>query len=387
LIEDAVRLRLASDVPLGSLLSGGIDSSTVTAFMSHAGGTPVQTFSIGFDDTSYNELPFARAVAAHFGAQHREEILKPDITDLAEHLLSHLDEPLADFSIFPTYLVSEIARRSVTVVLSGDGGDELFGGYDTYLAQRFDSLYQWLPARFRHSVLPALMGRIPPAATKKGLINMAKRYVEGAALPASLQHTRWMMFLNSKDKKMLYQPEFCAVLNDVTPASVMERYLREAPWENALAQQQYADIKTYLTDNILTKLDRMSMAASLEARVPLLDHRIVEFAVNLPPAMKLHGMQRKVILREAMAGRLPAQILNKSKQGFSIPLKHWLCGPLRPLMTDLLAEDCISRRGYFQPECVSRWISEHLDGRANHSHRLWALMVFEKWQRSVLRST
>lgn len=386
LIEDSVRLRLASDVPLGSLLSGGIDSSTVTAFMSYASGAPVRTFSIGFDEKSYNELPFARAVAAHFSTQHREEILKPNICDLAERLLRHLDEPLADFSIFPTYLVSEMARRSVKVVLSGDGGDELFGGYDTYLAQRIDSLYRWLPVRFRHQILPALMDTVPPRATKKGLINMSKRFVEGGALPASLQHARWMIFLKDGEKERLYQPEFYATLNSAAPAAVIEKYLQEERWGNALAQQQYADIKTYLSDNILTKLDRMSMAASLEARVPLLDHRIVEFAVNLPPGLKIRGMQRKVILRKAMAGRLPARIVNKSKQGFSIPLKHWLGGPLRPLMRDLLAEDCVRRRGYFQPECVSRWVCEHMEGRANHSHRLWALMVFEMWQRSVLRS-
>lgn len=384
LIRDAVRLRLVSDVPLGGFLSGGIDSSSIVAFMSEAMTEPVQTFSIGFDDQTYNELPYARAVAAHFGTNHYEEILKPDITSLAERLVRHLDEPFGDFSIVPTYLVSEMARRHVTVVLSGDGGDEIFGGYETYMAQNFDRFYQWLPARLRQQALPALMARVPPQPAKKGLINKAKRFVEGGALPASLQHTRWMMFMNDGDKASLYRPDLRSEINGLTPRSVIEQYFQQVPQLDPLAQQQYVDVKTYLVDNILTKVDRMSMAASLEARVPLLDHRVVEFAMSLPAHLKLNRGQTKIILRRAMATRLPAMVLNKPKQGFSIPLKHWLRGPLRPMMTDLLSTGNVRRRGYFQPQCVSQWISEHLAERANHSHRLWALMVFELWQQEVL---
>ena len=384
LIRDAVRLRLVSDVPLGALLSGGIDSSTVVAFMSQASTAPVQTFSIGFADETYNELPHARTVAAHFGTDHYEEILQPDIASLAERVVGHLGEPFGDFSIFPSYLVSKLASRSVKVVLSGDGGDEIFGGYETYVAQSLDRFYRWLPARLRQEALPALMARVPPQPAKRGLINKAKRFVDGAALPSSLQHTRWMIFLSDEDKAALYQPGLQAALNDASPASMIESYFRRVSQADPLTQQQYVDIKTYLVDDILTKVDRMSMAASIEARVPLLDHRIVEFAVNLPPRMKLRHGQTKVILRRAMADRLPAMVLNKPKQGFSVPLKHWLRGPLRPLMTDLLSVDSVRHRGYFQPQCIARWVSEHLDGRANHSHRLWALMVFELWHQHVL---
>lgn len=384
LIGDAVKIRLMADVPLGAFLSGGIDSSTVVAFMSEASAVPVRTFSVGFGDPTYNELPYARLVADAFGTRHHEEFLEPDITDLVLRLAGHFDEPFGDFSIFPTYLVSQVARQFVTVVLSGDGGDELFAGYDTYVAQHLaNRYYDRLPGFVRRGVLPRLMELAPPQPGKKGAINKAKRFSDGGALPPSLKHTRWMIFTQDGDKAHLYRPPLRAALNGDTAAELMAHYFKQAAQMEGLAQQQYVDVKTYLADDILAKVDRMSMAVSLEARVPLLDHRIVEFALNLPPHLKLNGRETKVILRRAMAGRLPAEILAKPKEGFSIPLKHWLRGTLRPLMTDLLAPDTVRRRGYFAPECVARWVSEHLAQKANHSHRLWALMVFELWQRKI----
>jgi asparagine synthase (glutamine-hydrolysing) len=386
LIDDSVRMQLMSDVPLGAFLSGGIDSSTVVASMSRVANTSVRTFSIGFDDATYNELPYARAVAARYKTDHTEEILEPDIADLAERLVRHLDEPFGDFSIFPTYLVSEVARREVKVVLSGDGGDELFGGYDTYVAQDMDRYYRYIPSGIRSTIIPSLMALVPPRPAKKGIINKAKRFVEGASLSPSLQHTRWMMFMNAEDKIALYQPEVSAALDGKSSMDVLEGYFARKIQLDPLAQQQYVDIKTYLVDDILTKVDRMSMAVSLEARVPLLDYRIVELAVNLPPRMKLHRGQTKRILKQAMVKRLPSEVLNKPKQGFSIPLKNWLRGPLKPLMMDLLSHDQVNKRGYFNPNCVSAWVREHLDRTVNHSHRLWALMVFELWNEQIMDS-
>jgi asparagine synthase (glutamine-hydrolysing) len=386
LIADSVRMRLISDVPLGAFLSGGIDSSTVVANMIAASSDPVRSFSIGFQDDTYNELPYARAVASHLGTEHHEETLYPDITGLADQLVGHLDEPLADFSIFPTYLVSKLASNHVKVVLSGDGGDELFAGYDTYVAQSLDDSYGRLPSLIRHKVMPWTMGLVPPQPAKKGLVNKAKRFVEGAALAPSLGHARWMIFLGANERTAIYQPWLQAELNGYSSGSLLEAYFEEAAPFESLARQQYVDVKTYLPDNILTKVDRMSMAASIEARVPLLDHRIVEFALNLPPHLKLYRGKTKIILRQAMADVLPPATLSKPKQGFSIPLKHWLRGPLRPMMMDLLSEDAVRRRGFFEPKTLARWISEHQDARANHSHRLWALMVFELWQRKVLEA-
>ena len=384
LLKDAVQKQLVSDVPLGAFLSGGIDSSTIVALMSQVSPEMVHTFSIGFEDSTYNELPYARAVAKHFGTNHYEEVIQPDFLEMAERLVGHMDEPFGDFSMFPTYLVSELASRYVKVVLSGDGGDELFGGYDTYLAQQLDGYYHKLPSILRYNLFPAVMDRIPPQRAKKGLINKAKRLVEGSVLPPELQHTRWMIFTSDADKTILYRPEFASSLVDGGPADLLQKYFYQAAARDPLAQQQYVDIKTYLVDDILTKVDRMSMAASIEARVPLLDHRIVEMAVNLPARMKLQRGQTKVILRKAMKPYLPEAVLKKPKQGFSIPIKHWLSGPLKPLMIDLLSEDTLRRRAYFQPDTVSNWIKEHLEERANHSHRLWALMVLELWTQKVL---
>lgn len=386
LIEDAVRLRLVSDVPLGAFLSGGIDSSTVVAQMSRLMTEPVWTFSMGFADETYNELGDAAAVAAHFATHHHAQVLHPDIADLAVQLIPHLGEPLADFSIFPTYLVSKMAREHVTVVLSGDGGDELFAGYDSYIAQQMDRYYRWLPTSWRQKRIPGLLDWLRPQPAKKGIINKSKRFAEGAALPAEWRHTRWMMFMAASDKARLYQPDLRKQLEGCAAADPLVAAFHQAAGRDPLAQQQYVDLKTYLAENILTKVDRASMAASLEARVPLLDYRIVTLALNLPPHLKLAGGQTKRILRQVMQGQLPHRVLHKPKQGFSIPLKHWLNGPLRPLMLDLLTPETIRRRGYFQPQTVSHWLTEHQSGRVNHSHRLWALMVLELWHSTLNHS-
>ena len=383
LLRDAVRLRLMSDVPVGASLSGGVDSSAIVSLMSEFVDGPIPTFSIGFEDATYDELPYARAMARYLGTDHSEETVRSDLADLVEQLVSQLDEPLADFSIVPTYLLCRLASRSVKVMLCGDGGDELFAGYDTYVAQHADHLYHHLPQRLRRRVLPALARRIPPQPGKKGLINKTKRFVDGASLAPSLRPTRWMVFLSEGEKSALYNPALRATLKSTDPTSIIESYFKRASGRPLLAQQQYVDIKTYLVDDILTKVDRMSMAASIEARVPMLDHRIVELAVNLPSHMKLRLGQTKVLLRRAMTDRLPKSVLRKPKQGFSMPVKHWLRGPLRLLMTDTLSAATMGWGEYFRTECIELWISEHLSGRVDHSHRLWALMVFGLWRDSL----
>jgi len=379
LIKESVRLRLISDVPLGAFLSGGIDSSTIVGYMSQSANEPVRTFSIGFEDDTYNELPYAEAVAKHFGTKHHVEVLKSDLTDLTEQLVTHFDEPFADTSVFPTFLVSKLASREVKVVLSGDGGDELFAGYDTYLAEKLDRYYGRLPRPLRQQVLPKFAGWLLPQPAKKGLINRVKRMVEGGAFDSSLQHARWMMFLNSSEKNSLYRSDLRATLYDHLATDFFHDYFEKANCFDRLAQQQYVDVKTYLADDILTKVDRMSMAVSIEARVPLLDYHIVEFALNLPAHMKLSGARTKSILRHAVKGLVPQLVLEKPKEGFSIPMKHWLCTSLKSMMLDLLSKDALQKHGYFDYQVVARWIQEHLEGRANHSHRLWTLMVFEMW--------
>ncbi len=385
LLRDSVKIRLMSDVPLGAFLSGGLDSSSIVAMMSQQMNRPAKTFSIGFQEASYNESDYARTIASHFNTEHEEFLIQPDALELTEKLVAHLDEPFGDFSIFPTYLVSKMAREYVTVALSGDGGDELFAGYDTYIANRVGTAYQKIPAFLRNGMIGPTLDMIPPTEKKKGLINRAKRFHEGAQLPADLRHTRWMIFLQAAEKGLLYSADVQKDLANYDPYAFIRKYFAQSGTTDDLNRQLYVDIKTYLVDDILVKVDRMSMATSLEARVPFLDHRMVEFSGRVHGDMKLKGSTTKYLLKKAMSSILPSDILQRGKEGFSIPIKNWLKSDLRPLMLDVLSPERLGREGFFNQDHVERLKKEHLSGKANHSHRLWAMMVFGIWQDIYLR--
>lgn len=378
LLEEAVGLRLISDVPLGAFLSGGIDSSTVVAMMAKQMERPVKTYSIGFSEGTYNELSYSSKVAEYLKTEHHTKTLAPNILELCTFLADFLDEPLGDFSNFPTYLVAKTAREQVTVSLSGDGGDEIFGGYDHYLAQKFSSLWGGPLGRL---VLPAMDRLLSPQEQKQGVINRIKRFGEGFNYPVGDRHFRWMQFLTPLQKKALY----CGALTNVNyqlPLHEREPFAAHFQASKAfsgLDQDMYLDLKTYLPDNILVKVDRMSMATSLEARVPLLDKKLVEFAFSLPADLKIKGRQGKWILKQAMRGYLPDEILNRRKKGFSIPIKNWLRGDLKPLVTAHLNPESIGRFGLFSPETVGSWVDEHMRGKRDHAHRLWALIQFSMW--------
>lgn len=382
LLQDAVKIRLMSDVPLGAFLSGGVDSSIIVALMAQVMEEPVKTFSIGFEDSTYNELKYARMIAEKFNTEHHEFIIKPDAVELADNLVKFLDEPFGDFSIFPTYLVSKMAREYVTVVLSGDGGDELFAGYDHYIADKIARKYYGrLPQQFRNGFLTKFLDMIPPSSRKKGLINRAKRFVEGMKLPEDLHHTRWMIFWQQAEKEMLYDNDIKSGMQEFDPFKFTRSYFANVGYNrnDEINKQMYVDLKMYLVDNILVKVDRMSMATSLEARVPYLDYRFVEFAATIPGDYKMQGLKTKVILKQAMEELLPGEILYRGKEGFSIPIKNWLKKELKPLMMDTLAPDKIKREGFFNSEYIDRLANEHLKGTENHSHRLWALIIFGRW--------
>lgn len=387
LMTDAVHLRLVSDVPLGAFLSGGIDSSIVVALMAQLVDEPVKTFSIGFKESSYNELEYARAVATRYATDHHEYVIEANALELTEKLIAHFDEPFGDFSIFPTYLVSKMARGDVTVALTGDGGDELFGGYDTYLAQKFDRrFYHWWPKLLKTRVMDSLADGLAPREAKKGPVNIFKRFIQGTRLPSDLSHVRWMIFLTEQERSCLFSPDVWHQLAQKDPYDFLRRHAQAAGEVDQLSRSGYVDVKSYLVDDILVKVDRMSMAVSLEVRVPFLDHRVVELAFTLPPNMKIRGWQTKFLLKQTMADLLPPIIQKRDKQGFSIPIKNWIRGELRPMMTDLLAESRLKREGFFNSSWVSRLVSEHLQGVENHSHKLWALMVFESWYQSYMEN-
>ncbi len=379
LLKTCVTRQLVSDVPLGAFLSGGVDSSLIAAAMGSA-----KTFSIGFDDPSYNELHWARTVAKHLGVSHTDEILNPDILDLFSRLLHFMDDPIADFSIFPTYLVSAVARKHVTVALSGDGGDELFGGYETYIAQIRAAQYGMIPAIMRKIVIEPMLQSIKPRAAKKGLINKAKRFVEGAGQPENLGHCRWRTFVGELQRAALFTPEAAKKLTSPVDAHI-SRLFAQAADRDPLTQCLYVDTKSYLCDNILTKVDRMSMAVSLETRVPYLDPELVELAFSLPARLKISGNTTKVLLKKVAARHIPSACVYRPKEGFSIPIKHWLTTTLRPLMEELLSEKTIREQGLFAWENIDTMKSEHLQGKENHSHQLWALMMFQAWQNRWLK--
>lgn len=383
LLEDAVKIRLRSDVPLGAFLSGGIDSSTTVAFMSRLLDGPLKTFSIGFDDRSYNELEYARKVADYYETEHHEQVIQSEVVSLTESLVGFLDEPLSDFSIFPTYLVSRHARTHVKVVLSGDGGDELFAGYETYIADRMARLYNNLP-KFIQRPLTEIADMLPPTPKKKGWINKAKRFLEGTSLPPQLQHTRWMIFLSQVEKQSLYNGNLTDLLYHENTYNFLTGYFKEARSSSPLWQQQYVDIKTYLVDDILVKVDRMSMANSLEVRSPLLDYRLVEFVATVPSDLMIRRGKGKYIFKKIVSGLLPQEVIHRSKEGFSIPMKNWLRNELKPLLLDILNEDTIKRQGYFRWDTINHMIQEHLEGEENHSHRLWSLLLFQLWHKKYI---
>ena len=384
-LRKAVASQLMADVPIGAFLSGGLDSSTLVALMSEASTQPVNTFSIGFADGTYNELPYARAVATRFGSHHREKAVSPDIGDLFEKLVVHLDEPFADVSLFPTFVVSELAREHVKVVLSGDGGDELFGGYDTYEAQALATRLGWMGDR----LMPAIAGvaaALPPTDKKKGLVNKVKRFSAGASTaPSDIGHYRWMVYLGSRAKASLYAGGLRDALGSTDVYAPVREALGRFGQDDVLNRQLYADLSLYLADDILVKVDRMSMATSLETRAPFLDGDVMELAFSMPGHLKIRQGERKWVLKQAVRGILPDDILSRRKEGFSIPMKNWLRRDLQPLMRDLLAPERIKNRGLFDAAEVTRLVESHTTGRENHAHTLFPLMVFERWASAHIR--
>lgn len=384
-LSQAVKRMLVSDVPLGAFLSGGIDSSIMVGLMAQASGARIKTFSIGFTNQSYNELEYARLIARRFNTEHYESIIDSNLCGFIDNFITYLDEPMADVSIFPTYLISKEARKNVTVILSGDGGDELFGGYEAYLAHNFyNRLYAKLPSLITKTALPALARSLAPTKKKKGLINRIKRFVEGCSYPEKLMHYRWMSYLHNDEKENLYTPEFKNRLSGTDAFESVSGYIQRFSGWDTLNQMMLTDLFVYLPEDILTKVDRMSMAVSLEARVPYLDHEVVELAYTIPGKFKISGSSTKKILKDAFSNLLPKEILERKKEGFSIPLKNWLREELKEKMREVLGDSSFSSIGLFNSAHINTLMDEHITGKQNHAHKLWALMVFGMWHKKYI---
>jgi asparagine synthase (glutamine-hydrolysing) len=381
-LEEAVRIRLISDVPLGAFLSGGLDSSTVVALMARASVEPVKTFTIGFSKEDFNEAGAARIVAKHFGTEHHELIIEPEIGETLNQLSYSLEEPFADSSILPTYHISRLTRRYVTVALAGDGGDELFAGYTRYarsLHPNFgDHVPDWLGRFYRENIYPRL-----PAGFR------GRSFLFNRSLPIRDRYLDAISFLPVYHRmRALFSSDFLSSFDHGTrPLEAFQRYFDNAPARTSLARLLYLDTKTYLPGDILTKVDRMSMAASLEVRAPILDHVFVEWAARLPDRMKFRNGQGKYLLKK-LAERLgvPREVLGRTKRGFALPLIHWIRGELKEEFMEVLLEPQTLQRGYFNPQSIRELLEEHWRGRRDHSAEIWMLLMFELWHRNFLAS-
>ncbi|MEN8222004.1 MAG: asparagine synthase (glutamine-hydrolyzing) [Acidobacteriota bacterium] len=387
LLKESVKMRMISDVPLGAFLSGGIDSSAIVAMMAGLSDRKIKTFSIGFEEKSYSELQYSKIISDKFGTDHYTKSLSPDINGLVDFLTDFLDEPLGDFSNFPTYLVSKTAREKVTVTLSGDGGDEIFGGYEHYIAQKVARGIDLSVLRPFHKILSKTTNLFPPSELKKGFVNRIKRFSEGLDNHPDNRHFRWMLFLSNEQKKRLYSDEFldAEFTRKLKEREPFNTYFEHSRNFDGINQDLYLDLKTYLVDNILVKVDRMSMATSLEARVPLLDYKMVEFAFSLPENLKLRGNTTKYFMKEALRGILPDEIIDRRKEGFSIPIKNWLKTDLKDLMMEYLSEKRVKESGLFNYKSINNMINEHLNNKQNHAHRLWSLILFNIWREKFLK--
>lgn len=373
LISESVKMRMISDVPLGAFLSGGIDSSTVVSFMSKFSNLPIKTFSIGFSEKSYDESKYARLVAEKFNTEHTESIVDPeDIIPLFDKIIPKLDEPFGDISIFPTYLVSELARSKVTVVLSGDGGDELFGGYDWYLAEKLSKIYSMVP--FKKTV-SCLASKVPLTDQYKGFVNKFKRFVE-CYDNGNEMHLRWMNNVPSSQIRDLLQ--FKVKENSF---SKVNEYVNNF---SGLNKNMYVDLKTYLTDDIFTKVDRASMFVSMEAREPLVDYRLVEHCMSIPSEFKIKGFTRKYILKKTMRDVLPREIISKEKRGFTLPMKTWIRNELKDLFVQKLSKENLKQIGLFNQEYVDRVISDHMNKNKDYQRHLWSLLSFVLWYENYI---
>jgi asparagine synthase (glutamine-hydrolysing) len=379
ILRDAVRVRLMSEVPLGAFLSGGIDSSAVVALMSEESSAPVKTFSIGFEEQDFSELHHARRVAEHVGADHHEFIVRPDALEVLPLLVEHYGEPYADSSAIPTYYVARETRQHVTVALNGDGGDECFAGYERYAAMRLAERYHKLPAVLRSGVIDHAIGLVPTSETRRSRLRDAKRFIEAASLPKVDRYLRWVSVFDTEAKSELYTDNFRHETAPVHSSALLEPWFAMANGSGVVDASLLTDTMTYLPNDLLVKVDIATMAVSLEARSPFLDHQVIEFAASLPEKLKLRGLTTKYLLKRVLRKLLPSENLGRRKMGFGVPIGHWFRGQLEPFLRETVLSERAAKRGLLKPEAVKRLVEQHVKGERDYAHQLWTLMMLELW--------
>ncbi len=382
-LEEATRLRMISDVPIGAFLSGGVDSSAVVAMMAKLSSQPVKTFSIGFPEKSHNELPYAKQVAQLFGTEHTEFVVEPHALDILPKLIYHFEEPYADSSAVPTYYVSQLTRQHVTVVLNGDGGDENFAGYGRYNIQKFAAQYDRVPPVIRRQ----LIHRATVAAAKlmkSTFFDRAERFSASFSDGRARRYLEYICYFNELQKQALYTPQFAAKVAGHDSRDLVEALFASAGTNDPVDQALSVDFHSYLPDDLLVKVDIASMSVALEGRSPLLDHKFLEMAARIPSRLKIHGRDKKYIFKKALRGILPDDILYRQKMGFGVPIEHWFRGELRGFVRERLLGGSAVKRGIFRTEAVEALINEHQNTRINHAHQLWALLTLEMWYQTFI---
>lgn len=378
LLFESVKIRLESEVPLGAFLSGGVDSSATVAMMSRAMNQPVKTFSIGFSEAGFDELKYARVTAEAFKTDHHEFVVTPDVCNLIEEVAWHHDEPFGDVSSIPTYVVSKMAREHVTVVLTGDGGDEVFGGYERYVIERLREKFEHIPSVVRRNLMQRLSNALP-----RGFYG--KRYLSTNSKDAGPRFVDALAFFDEEAKRSMLSPEVRSRLGGYNSATAYERIFESPQSQSRLHRQMYLDSKTYLPGDVLAKVDRMSMAHSIETRSPLLDHKLIEFAQTIPASLKLRrterGFETKYIFKRALEGIIPQEIIYRRKQGFDVPIKHWLRNELSEMLDDTICSQSARQRGYFDHRVITGILDEHRRGVRDNARHLWGLMMLEIWHR------
>jgi len=388
-IEESVRIRLMSEVPLGAHLSGGVDSAVVVALMAQASSQPVKTFSIGFEEAAFNETDQARTIAEKFDTEHHEFIVRPDALEVLEPLVEHFDEPFADAASIPLWYLSKLTRQHVTVALNGDGGDEAFAGYQRYFADGMADLYRYVP-RFLRASFDALLrpfGGTSSKPVEKSPLAALRKLGHAATHTSGSSVVRWGSYFHEGEKARLYTPEFKARLGNAEPShAAMERTFAAALATNRLERTLYTDLHHYLPGALLVKADRMTMAHSLEARSPFLDHELLELAARLPPKWKVRGTTTKWILRDLFRDLLPEKTASRGKLGFSVPLAKWFAGPQLAAVKDILLAPAARIHSILRPLALTQLVEENRTHRADHGKKLWALLCLETWLRNVARA-
>lgn len=385
LLADAVRMRLVADVPLGILLSGGVDSSTVAAFATQFSTEKVKTFSIGFEEDSFDESKYARQVANHLQTEHYEDKLSVEkAADLISEIGTWLDEPMSDGSLIPTFLLSRFVRKYVTVALGGDGGDEIFAGYPMYFAHKVANFYNGIPGIFRNNLIEPVVNNLPVSNKNLSFDYKAKRFVRASKYDLVTRHHSWFGSFSLDEQQRVLSKDVLAKTSDNIYKGAKD-LLEICDAENDIEKMQFLDINFYMAEDILTKVDRASMAVSLEVRAPFLDPRVAQFAANIPLEYKLKGNKGKYILKKAVEPFLPKNILHRPKKGFGIPIAEWLKGRLNPLMHEMLDAKRLKEQGLFDANFVQKLIKEHETNAASHHKQLWTLLVFQLWYDNFLK--